>query len=212
MKRGFLHYAVWTPILLFGLVTTGHVAPDFCGTNSLPADQSTSNTPFYLRWDTPKVTAGITIAPEVRNQSEEYFQKLLSRAAGLWNEKIGSTVSIDWERQSSNAMIKVLVLPEGALPQGIQGMTTTYYGMYSHTIRRVEIRINGEQTDDQIVLTAVHEIGHALGVQGHSTISGDAMSENPNLPVRISPHDVEIAQRAYFGTKPTGVQVAEGQH
>lgn len=93
-----------------------------------------------------------------------------------------------WVRASGNAVRYVVVdapaqadltvrfAPEATLPgeAGAVGVTTVY--SRESTLVRAEMRLaTGEATREDIVSTAAHEFGHALGIQGHSDSPDDLM-------------------------------------
>jgi predicted Zn-dependent protease len=55
----------------------------------------------------------------------------------------------------------------------------------------VEVLLSPEQRPEAIEATALHELGHAFGLWGHSDEAGDAMAATPGAqPVRqLSPRD-----------------------
>jgi predicted Zn-dependent protease len=65
-------------------------------------------------------------------------------------------------------------------------------------LHRMTIDVSPDQTDDYILAATRHEIGHALGIWGHSDLETDVMyfsqvRQSPN----ISPRDVNTLQKIY---------------
>lgn len=95
-------------------------------------------------------------------------------------------------------------LPTGELSRARSGETR--YELYvSQTqekapllLHRCTISISPNQTDLYIIASARHELGHALGIWGHSRLETDALyfSQVRNPPP-ISPRDVNTLKRVY---------------
>lgn len=75
------------------------------------------------------------------------------------------------------------------------------------------IWLNPNQTSKYIQAAARHELGHALGIWGHSPVASDALyfSQVSNL-VTISPRDINTLKRVYQQPTRLGWQVAANSH
>ena len=78
---------------------------------------------------------------------------------------------------------------------------------------RVNVAIAGYQTLRQISTVARHEIGHALGLWGHSPIGSDLMSavgraRRGGAYAEISPHTLNTLKRIYEQPTPIGQSAA----
>jgi predicted Zn-dependent protease len=72
-------------------------------------------------------------------------------------------------------------------------------GILSH---RFTINLNPNAASESILASARHELGHALGIWGHSPLQTDALyfSQVRNMPL-ISPRDINTLKRVY--SQPT---------
>jgi predicted Zn-dependent protease len=77
---------------------------------------------------------------------------------------------------------------------------------------RFEIQLSPNQTGDYTKATARHEIGHALGIWGHSTLPTDALyfSQVRN-PAPISVRDVNTLKRVYEQPTRLGWAIVEAK-
>lgn len=63
---------------------------------------------------------------------------------------------------------------------------------------RFEITISPTQTGDYVGAAVLHELGHALGIWGHSPVESDALYfSQVRQPQGISPRDVNTLKRVY---------------
>ncbi|MDJ0714061.1 MAG: matrixin family metalloprotease [Prochloraceae cyanobacterium] len=63
---------------------------------------------------------------------------------------------------------------------------------------RMTVEISPTQSNDSIIATARHELGHALGIWGHSTEETDAMYlSGVRNPPPISPRDINTLKKIY---------------
>ena len=93
-----------------------------------------------------------------------------------WVRATGGAVRYVVVDAPDKADLTVRFVPSAALPgkAGAVGMTTVY--SHGATLARAEMRLaTGEATPGDIVSTAAHEFGHALGIQGHSDDPDDLM-------------------------------------
>lgn len=72
------------------------------------------------------------------------------------------------------------------------------YDRASILLHRVTIRIQPNQPDLSLLAASRHELGHALGIWGHSTEQTDVMYfSQVRTPPPISPRDVNTLKRVY---------------
>lgn len=108
-----------------------------------------------------------------------------------WQEKTGNLVNFKFVNSSQNAQILVMFKNQlettSTKESYIAGYSKPYY--QGDNIIKSEIRIltidpetKQEVPDDFVAFTALHEIGHSLGLNGHSPNSDDVMSSSASDP------------------------------
>lgn len=108
-----------------------------------------------------------------------------------WQEKTGNLVNFKFINSPQNAQILVMFKDQlettSTKESYIAGYSKPYY--QGDNITKSEIRIlaidpetKKEVPDDFIAFTALHEIGHSLGLNGHSPNPDDVMSSSASDP------------------------------
>lgn len=145
-----------------------------------------------LRWDTASFPLKIQILDNSQTVIPPYYQEEISKAFSQWEN---STQFITFEKtdipQKANILIKILPMPDDVCTQEqckfVVGFTTPDYK--GHILKQMTIVLYAKDpfgnyfSDKEIYNTSLHEIGHALGIMGHSYSSNDIMhmtSEDSN--------------------------------
>ncbi len=188
---------------------------------SLPPAQSHNLPPTLTQWTNPngqgdyfdqvrKVKAGflvwsrfpikVYIAPPPQGAliKPEVWQTAIAQSVQDWQPYLPLTIATS----ENEADIRVSANP----PQNRSGprvrSAETRYEIYVSDRRelahRVTVYIRPNQSPQYIVAAARHELGHALGIWGHSLTAADVMyfSQVRNPP-RISGRDVNTLKRIY---------------
>lgn len=132
------------------------------------------------------------------------YKNTAKKAFGEWEVKTGKTVSFVLVQNPNFAQIKVVFVNKvnGKLDDSNIGLTTAKIA--GNTIKSANVQIL-QRTDsgkmrsyNQIYPVVLHEIGHALGMTGHSKRNNDIMYEN-NLTndVHLSNRDINTLKAIY---------------
>lgn len=123
-----------------------------------------------------------------------------------WHRASGGCVKFVNSKNESTAQIRVYFV--NSLPadngQHLAGLTQSYMIKNKYTgFAKISIAVyppksNKPFSQNQVFAIAVHEIGHALGLQGHSSNRNDIMFPNTNIiGIYASRRDYNTIRRVY---------------
>ncbi|MDX1931868.1 MAG: hypothetical protein SFU56_04615 [Capsulimonadales bacterium] len=149
------------------------------------------------RWDKPRVT--LHVADPGTGIEPGDAKRRTAQAASLWNEATGDTVYLV-VTEEAGADITVRFVPASSLPPQAVGRTTTLFRSVSGTLVRGEVRVREDLSEAQSIQAIAHELGHALGIQGHSDEPRDLMYFRSHLPAVVTRADANTLRIAYSET------------
>jgi predicted Zn-dependent protease len=156
----------------------------------------------YLIWSKFPVRVYVEQPTTVNNQQAEAWVKSVLHAVQEWSVYLPLTVvekpdiaDIKIERKAPPLQLS----SDKKITRARSALTT--YQLYSRNnvlLHRFTILLSPTQTGNYVVAAARHELGHALGIWGHSPSQTDALyfSQVRNPP-NISPRDVNTLKRVY---------------
>ncbi len=137
-------------------------------------------------------TVTVSYAPE-RGRPDPEPQ--VRAAIAAWNAKVGGSVMLVPVKTGGKAHIS-FVKP-GSLPGGAIGRTQVTYRNSDQTLLDAAVEIDDSLSDELSAQVIAHELGHALGIEGHSDEDGDLMFERAHLPLAITDRDAATIRRDY---------------
>ncbi|MBF2056789.1 MAG: matrixin family metalloprotease [Cyanobacterium sp. T60_A2020_053] len=177
----------------------------------------------YLIWrDFPVKVYLESPAPDLPVSSLQAFQrwqKAGRRALDLWNKYV-PLQEINNAEEADIIIYRQAPLPQGKITRNpetgllnlprIAAATTTikFYLRDNHLHHRMIIHVSPHQADDYLVSNISHEMGHALGIWGHSPNPDDIMyyAHTANIPT-ISPRDLNTLRKIYHQSTRLGGKI-----
>ncbi|MDZ8185149.1 MAG: peptidase [Nostoc sp. ChiSLP02] len=164
--------------------------------------QVTTTQVGYLVWSQFPIKIYVEKPKAVSEQQAQTWVNSVLQAVQEWNTYLPLTVV----QQPEVADIKIMrkapplqISPGSSIPRARSAQTT--YELYANNkvlSHRFTILLSPSQTGEYIQAAARHELGHALGIWGHSPLQTDALYfSQVRKPSPISVRDVNTLKRVY---------------
>lgn len=161
------------------------------------------------RWHQRKMPLAVAIETNKNLKGHRpHLPEIVMKACKAWEKGSNGAVRFKEAKNKKNVHIRCRFLDDPSkLGTNKQGETTSSYDM--NGIKSADLKIltldrnsGKEQSDDLIYHTALHEIGHSLGIDGHSPHHDDIMffselEENWEKETALSGRDLETIKLLY---------------
>lgn len=164
--------------------------------------QVTTTQVGYLIWSQFPIKVYIETPKAVSEKQAQTWVSSVLQAVQEWNTYLPATVVQQPEVADITIMRKappLQISPGSNIPRARSAQTT--YELYTNNkvlSHRFTILLSPSQTGEYIQAAARHELGHALGIWGHSQLQTDALYfSQVRKPLPISVRDVNTLKRVY---------------
>jgi hypothetical protein len=146
------------------------------------------------RWNNSAVTvAFVRPADGVRDVAP-----LVRQAVELWNHQVGQEVRLQLVNENANADITIRWTSFENLPTNAIGFTEVTFRSADQILSMAKVQVQESLPEDFQVQVIAHELGHALGVDGHSRSESDLMYANAHLPAAVTTRDRNTVLLSYL--------------
>ena len=177
-------------------------------------DQIKSTKVGYLIWSRFPVKVKIETPTDINEKQSQIWVNSVSQAVQEWS------IYLPLQIVEKSAIADITISrkapplqrePNGKILRSRSALTTfdlyTEKNILSH---RFTILLSPSQTGDYVLSAARHELGHALGIWGHSLLETDTMYfSQVRKPPLISVRDVNTLKRVYEQSTNLGWSVLE---
>lgn len=152
----------------------------------------------YLVWSRFPVQVWVQPAPVSMPLIQQKWPAAVTQALQEWQAYFPLAMTAD----PSQADIVIAAIDPQQPSQGRVRSAETRYRLYidsqNRLAHRCTIQIRAQQTQTYIAAAVRHELGHALGIWGHSPIASDALYfSQVRTPAPISARDINTLKRVY---------------
>ncbi|BAY76366.1 metallopeptidase [Nostoc linckia NIES-25] len=164
--------------------------------------QVTTTEVGYLIWSQFPIKVYVETPKAASEKQAQVWVKSILEAVQEWNTYLPVTVVQQPEVADITIVRKappLQISPGSNIPRARSAQTT--YELYTNNkvlFHRFTILLSPSQTGEYIQAAARHELGHALGIWGHSPLQTDALYfSQVRKPSLISVRDVNTLKRVY---------------
>ncbi|MBF2066212.1 MAG: peptidase [Calothrix sp. C42_A2020_038] len=152
----------------------------------------------YLIWSNFPVKVYIETPKNLNNNQADAWVKAVSSTVQEWNTYLPLQI-VEAPESADITILRKAPPLQGNPPRARSAQTT--YSLYTKNnilYHRFIILLSPSQTGDYLIAAARHELGHALGIWGHSPLQSDSLYfSQVRKPPLISHRDVNTLKRVY---------------
>lgn len=162
------------------------------------------------RWPNASVTVRI-VSPEAGDAVAAAEKTArVRKGMALWDEPTNRQIALEFT-SDPNADITVTFVPSGSLNGTAVGETRVVYRAPAQVLVSATIAIDQSLDAETMTEVAAHELGHALGLEGHSSYPEDILYAHVHLPAQVTRRDANTLLANYGGAEAAGSRAVIGQ-
>ncbi|MES2463406.1 MAG: matrixin family metalloprotease [Armatimonadota bacterium] len=149
------------------------------------------------QWNKSAVTVAVLSPPAGSAAGGADTAALVRQAVDLWNSKVSQEVRLQMVNENAAADVTIRWTPFSDLPADAVGLTEVTYRSSDNILSSARVRIQESLPESYQVQVIAHELGHCLGIDGHSQDHDDLMYPSAHLPAAVTVRDQNTVLNAY---------------
>lgn len=155
------------------------------------------------RWASTTITYSVAKGADSRSLAD--LQTMIAKSAARWNTATNGLVTLNRVDSGANIQISFATASDPDFADGSVGVTShsdAPAGTLTNRVafNSVTMKIEADVPDGQFVPLVTHELGHALGIGGHSSDTNDNMYAVVSASTLISARDANTLAKLYLTT------------
>ena len=152
----------------------------------------------------------VAYTPPSTDPTGSHTTAVVTQAINAWNSQVSGSVRLQLVTSGDNPDITIGFVAKGTFGPSIIGLTNVTYSKSTQLMQTASTQIDQGVGDEYLADVIAHELGHAMGIDGHSPDPKDLMFATAHDPWTVTVSDRNTLLLAYNGGKArTPIQVPD---